>query len=394
MGTATVSRVDRKGSPGGPLSDIDVAVKDLFDVAGAVTGAGNPWLAAQPPATADAAAVDALSAAGATIALKTATDELAMGMFGVNTHYGTPPNPAAPDRVPGGSSSGSASAVAAGDVTFGLGTDTGGSIRVPAAFCGIVGLRPTHGRIDIAGVRPMAARFDTVGLLARDVATIRRVWPVLATPTASSSGLRTVRALVLLTDLLDVATAPVAAITRDLAAQWADRTGLELREERLVVDPLPHDLREVFWPLMSRALWESNGAWFTTQQPAVGEGIGERIVAAGQVTDEEVDRAERLRDVLVGRLADLLVDAVAVLPTTMDAAPLRTASHADLMAYRDRNLALVVPASLTGAPQVTLPAGTVHDPGAGTDAPVGVSLLGVPGDDETLLGLAARVIEA
>ncbi|MBX6388623.1 MAG: amidase, partial [Frankia sp.] len=119
-----------------------VAVKDLIDIAGRVTAAGNPTLSAGPPATRTAPCVEALLAAGATVVGKTATDELAMGMFGVNSHYGTPPNPAAPDRVPGGSSSGSASVVAAGIADLGIGTDTGGSIRVPGAFCGLVGLRP------------------------------------------------------------------------------------------------------------------------------------------------------------------------------------------------------------------------------------------------------------
>ncbi|WP_293783531.1 amidase family protein, partial [uncultured Aeromicrobium sp.] len=142
MDDAVVARIDRPGPPGRALSGVKVAVKDLFAVAGHVTAAGNPWLARQEPAAEDAAVVAALHDAGATLVAKSATDELAMGMFGVNTHYGTPSNPAAPDRVPGGSSSGSASLVCSGEVDLGVGTDTGGSIRVPAAFEGLVGLRP------------------------------------------------------------------------------------------------------------------------------------------------------------------------------------------------------------------------------------------------------------
>ena len=365
----------------GPLDGVRVAVKDLFDVAGTTTGAGNPTLTGGPPATSDAAAVAAVRRAGATVVAKTATDELAMGMFGVNSHFGTPPNPVAPTRVPGGSSSGSASMVAAGDADLGLGTDTGGSIRVPAAFCGLFGLRPTHGRIDVTGSRPMAPDFDTVGLLARDLSLLRTAVGVL-TPARPP---RPVRALVLCTDLLDAALGACAERTEEVALAAASTLGLELRRERLSDD----DLREVFWPLMSRQLWQSNGAWMTESAPVLGEGIAARIRAAGLVADPDVAAASRARAALVARLADLLDDAVAVLPTTWAPAPLRDTPHDELMAWRDRNLRVVVGASLTGAPQLTLPAGTVDD-GDGP-APVGVSLLGLPGDDELLLETAARL---
>lgn len=370
----------------GRLDGVRVAVKDLFDVVGRVTAAGNPTLAAGAPATEHAAAVAALLAAGAEVVGKVATDELAMGMFGANSHYGTPLNPAAVDRVPGGSSSGSAAAVAAGAADLGLGTDTGGSIRVPAAFCGLVGLRPTHGRIDLTGVRPMAPRFDTVGLLARTPDRVAAAFAALAEPVAQR---RTCTRLVLLTDLLDLADADLAARTRLSAAGWAARMGVEVVEEPLVPAGAGWPgLREIFWPLMSRALWESNGAWVRAEDPVLGEGIRERILDAGLVTDAEVALAEEQRAALVSRLEALLADGgVAVLPTTVATAPLRTASHAELMAFRDRNLALVVPASLTGAPQVSMPVGRLASTAAGTDAPVGVSLLGLPGDDELLLDL-------
>lgn len=382
------------------LEGVRVAVKDLFDVAGMVTGAGNPTLAAGPPVSRDAAAVAALRAAGAQVVAKVATDELAMGMFGVNSHYGTPANPAAPDRVPGGSSSGSASAVAAGDADLGLGTDTGGSIRVPASFCGLVGLRPTHGRISLEGVRPMAPGFDTVGLLAADVSGVADAFDTLIGPAAvpapgsaavpasapitqPAAGPREVTDLVLLTDLVDRAEPAVAERTRECAQAWAGQLGLGLREAGLAAG---ENLVEIFWPLMSRQLWESNGAWVETENPVLGEGIAERIAAAGLTGDGEVAAAEQARAELRSRLAELLDGAIAVLPTTIDVAPLRTSTHADLMAFRDRNLALIVPASLCGAPQLTLPVG--QDRGA----PFGVSLLGLPDDDELLLATAGGVL--
>src|SRR5271157_4147240 len=160
----------------GPLADLSFAAKDLMDVAGFKSGWGNPdRLRDADPAVATAPAVLASLMAGARLVGKTHTDEVACGMFGMNPHFGTPINPKAPTRVPGGSSSGSASVVAAGLCDFALGTDTGGSIRVPASFCGLYGIRTSYGRISTSGVMAMAPSFDTVGWLARDAVTLRRV---------------------------------------------------------------------------------------------------------------------------------------------------------------------------------------------------------------------------
>src|SRR5918992_3688700 len=169
-----------EGAAGGPLAGLTFAAKDIFDVVGYVTGGGNPdWKATHEAATHTAWVVRVLLAAGATMVGKTITDEITRGIFGENAHYGTPLNPRAPGRVPGGSSSGSASAVAGELVDFALGSDTGGSVRASASFCGIYGLRPTHGRISLEGVRPLAASFDTAGWFARDAALMERVGAVL-----------------------------------------------------------------------------------------------------------------------------------------------------------------------------------------------------------------------
>ncbi len=159
----------------GTLDGLTFAVKDIIDVAGRRTGCGNPrWLETHPPAAVHAVCVEQLLAAGARCVGKTVTDELAFSLLGENPHDGTPLNPSAPERVPGGSSSGSASAVACGLVDFALGSDTGGSVRVPASNCGIFGLRPSHGRISVAGVMPFAPTFDTIGLFARRPALLAR----------------------------------------------------------------------------------------------------------------------------------------------------------------------------------------------------------------------------
>src|SRR6478752_3304569 len=164
----------------GPLRGLSFAVKDLIDVAGHPTGCGNPtWLATHPPAEVSAICVEQLLSAGAQCEGKTTTDELAFSLLGENHFYGTPLNPAAPDRVPGGSSNGSASAVACGLVDFALGTDTGGSVRIPASNCGIWGWRPSHGIISVAGVMPFSPTLDTVGVFTRSAELLEQVATIL-----------------------------------------------------------------------------------------------------------------------------------------------------------------------------------------------------------------------
>jgi amidase len=168
------------GRAGGPLDSLTFAAKDLFDVQGFVTGCGNPdWAATHMAAERSAAAVETLLKAGASLVGKTITDEISLGLLGINRFYGTPLNPRATDRVPGGSSSGSASAVAGGACDIALGTDSAGSVRVPASFCGLFGLRPTLGRIDARGMMMQSPTFDTVGYFTRDAATFTKVGAVL-----------------------------------------------------------------------------------------------------------------------------------------------------------------------------------------------------------------------
>src|SRR5262249_36725557 len=169
-------RVRIDGAPDGVLRGLTFAAKDLFDVAGHPTGGGNhDWARANPVPTRHAWAVQTLLDAGATLIGKTITDEVSLGILGENAFDGTPVNSRAPDRVPGGSSSGSAAAVAAGLCDTALGTDTGGSVRVPSSFCGLYGIRPTHGRLDLTGMLPQAPSSDTAGWFTRDAATFARV---------------------------------------------------------------------------------------------------------------------------------------------------------------------------------------------------------------------------
>ena len=210
--------VDIAGADEGPLSGLRFAAKDIFDVAGSVTGCGNPdWARSHGPADAHSAAVQALLDAGAHLVGKTITDEFAYSLNGINHHYGAPTNSNAPGRITGGSSSGSASAVAGGAVETALGSDTGGSVRIPASYCGLYGIRPTHGRISLEGVMPLAPSLDTVGWFARDAELLRRVGEVLFSDSLASAP-AVVRLLI-----AEDAFAQADEAVRQALAPWVER---------------------------------------------------------------------------------------------------------------------------------------------------------------------------
>src|SRR5881396_3000589 len=218
------------GAPRGPLTGPTFAAKDLFDVAGHPTGGGNPdWARQHPVPTRHAWAVQRLLDAGATLIGKTVTDEVSLGILGENPFDGTPLNPTAPDRVPGGSSSGSASAVAQGLCDTALGTDTGGSVRVPASFCGLYGIRPTHGRLDLGGMMSQAPSSDTTGWFARDGETFARVSAVMLGE-AIPDQLPT--RLIVATDAFALADPETAAALEPLVARLAALLG-DMREEAM-----------------------------------------------------------------------------------------------------------------------------------------------------------------
>src|SRR5215471_12709045 len=221
-------RIRIEGKPGGPLSGLTFAAKDLFDVAGHPTGGGNPdWERSNPVPTRHGWAVQRLLDAGATLIGKTITDEVSLGIVGENAFYGTPVNPRAPGRVPGGSSSGSAAAVAAGLCDTALGTDTGGSVRVPASFCGLYGIRPTHGRLPLAGMLPQAPSSDTTGWFARDAATFARVSAVMLGEEIPS---QLPTRLIVAVDTFGFADADVALALRPMVHKLAGLLG-DMRED-------------------------------------------------------------------------------------------------------------------------------------------------------------------
>ena len=374
--------------PGGDghLAGLTFAAKDIFDVAGYVTGCGNPaWKATHRPADATAWVIRRLVAAGATMVGKTITDELTRGIFGENVHYGTPVNPRAPGRVPGGSSSGSAAAVAGGLVDFALGSDTGGSVRVPASFCGLYGLRPTHGRIPLEGMLLQAPSYDTIGWFARDAATFARVGAALLTPESSTSRQPRPRRLLVAEDAFELAQ-PEARAALDAAVECIGALFDSVASLRLSPTSLV-EWSEQQQVLQSREAWESVRHWIDRVNPAFSFEVSDRYVLARSVTDAQVAAAQAGREAIVARMNEVFQDGdtVVVLPTTIGPAPPTGQWVSERHTLRLRNSALTSIAGNTGRPQLSLP--LVEMDGL----PVGLSLLGNRGADEGLLQLAEAI---
>lgn len=358
----------------GPLADLSFAVKDLFDVVGYKTVCGNPdRLRDGEPAVATAPAVLVPLAAGARLVGKTHTDEVACGMFGMNPHFGTPINPKAPDRAPGGSSSGSASAVAGGLCDFALGTDTGGSIRVPASFCGLYGLRTTFGRVSVAGIMAMAPSFDTVGWLARDPKTLRRVSEAYFGPGGTQRAPR----LMIARDAFDIPVNGIGEALLPIARALGSATEITLFEDGIA------PWLDTFRPLQLHDLWSTLGAWGTAPGRNLSQAVAERIALSATVPPEAVAAAIPRREALTDRLVDLLGDdGMIIIPTAHDLPPRRDAPVSAQIEFREKTLALTCVASLTRLPQIAIPATTIDG------CPVGLSIIAGPRGEARLLAFA------
>ncbi len=370
----------------GPLDGLAFGLKDIFDVAGHRTGFGSPdWLRTHEPAPASASVLRRLLASGARMVGKTHTEEMAFSLTGENAHYGTPVNPAAPDRVPGGSSSGSAAAVAGGLVDFAIGSDTGGSVRAPASFCGIYGMRPTHGRIALDGVCPLAPTFDTCGWFTRDAALLARVGRVLlhTEVTTSMPRVRVVvasDAFALATEATRLALAPAV---QEVERHFGPATPVTVADEGLT------EWFEVFRVLQYDDIWRTHGAWVQSCRPTFGPQIAPRFDAVSRVQPSAAAQMTVHRDAIRSRLDALLSDdTMLVMPTAPDVAPKLDLPPQDTVAVRERMLALLCVAGLGGLPQLSIPAATVNG------APVGLSLIAARGRDELLLSAACALQSA
>ena len=372
------ARLVRPPIGSGRLSGLTFAVKDVFDVAGAVTTYGNPdWASTHPTAVATAPVVTMLLQAGARLVGKTKTMELAYGLTGENVWQGTPINTRAPDRFPGGSSCGSAAAVAGRLADFALGSDTGGSVRIPASYCGLFGIRPTFGAVSMAGVHPLAPSFDTCGWFAHSCSVLAGVGDVLLPGgTQSADG-----------PLLRVEEAWINAQPEVAEALRPALEKLEqLRGRAIGVRLAPEGIDSVFdhfRTTQAEEVWATLGSWIEAVKPRLGPGIGERFAAA-KATDAAVAApGHAFRRLIQARVRPLLAGgAVLVYPTSPCPAPLLTSSEAEHNAIRQATVGVTAIASFCGLPVVTLPAGVVGG------APVGLSLVAAVGHDRGLLALA------
>lgn len=380
-----VAEVSLAPTGSGALDGLRFAVKDIFAIAGGVAGFGNPtWAATHAPALSTSPAVAAVLAAGAELIARVHTDEMTYSLAGRNAHFGAVDNPRAPGRTTGGSSSGSAGAVAAALVDFALGSDTGGSVRVPASYCGVFGIRPTHGVVSLEGACPLAPSFDTCGWFTREAELLCRVGDVLLP--ADTRAVRP-RKLWLPRDavsrLRPDAQPEIEATARELAARW---------ELELVTAPLADandDLlhwAEIFRVHQAREAWLEHGDWIRVHMPQFGTDVAERFRIASQITDAQFREAQsgrrQRRESLDRALGD---DTLLLLPPAPDIPPALDSAAEEVQAARVRTLQLSSIASLCGIPQISFP--WIEREGA----PLGLSLAGPAGCDRLLLDWVSKM---
>ncbi|MEI7024286.1 amidase [Paenibacillus sp. y28] len=378
-------RVEPTGE--GVLSGKTYAIKDVFHIQGYANAAGNPdWLRTHGPAGSNAEVINRLARAGAVLTGTTHTDELMYSLNGENIHYGTPVNPAAPDRIPGGSSSGSAVAVASGAVDFAIGTDTGGSVRVPSAYCGIYGFRPTHGVVSADGLIPLAPSFDTVGWMARTRRTMLDVGNVLWDETKLNplEGVASFRKLFLAEDLWSLADEEAQQALLPLFEAFTAH-GAAIRRVEPFLEQLPQ-WALTFRTLQGREIWQAHGKWILTEKPAFAPDIEHRFAWAGTIEDMVCEPMARKREQFREHMNQWLgSDGVLVIPTAPGIAPLRGQTGEALEHRRSRTMQLTCIAGLAGLPQATLPLAKVNG------CPVGLSVIAAQGQDRKLLSWLAQL---
>ena len=375
-------RIRIEGRAGGPLAGLTFAAKDLFDVAGVPTGGGNhDWPTGRPVPAKHAWAVQTLLDAGATLIGKTITDEVSLGILGENAFDGTPVNVRAPGRVPGGSSSGSAAAVAAGLCDTALGTDTGGSVRVPASFCGLYGIRPTHGRLDVSGMLPQAPTSDTTGWFARDGETFARVSSALLGEAIPAEAGALPTKLIVAVDAFGFADAEVAAALQPMVKRLAALVGAS-REEIMAPQGLS------VWARAQRSLqpveaYATFKDWLDKGNPRFAFSVAKALVMGSMTPQVDQTWAALMRQEVRGRMKYLLpAGTILCLPTTPFPAPLTGQPLSVLDPLRDRITCLCAQGGLAGHPQVNIPGATVDG------LPIGLSIIGPRGSDATLVALA------
>lgn len=367
----------------GPLSGKSFAVKDVFYLSGRTNTAGNPdWHRSHLPAESTAPIIRRLLDQGAELKGVTVTDELMYSLQGENVHFGTPPHPTDPNRTPGGSSSGSASAASRRLREFTIGTDTGGSVRIPAAYCGLYGIRPTHGSLPMEGVIPLAPSFDTIGWMSASKDTFIDVGRALyGGEQQTTKSFQSVR-------LAEDAFALAESSVEPALTAWIIEHFAKKPEPVTVAEDGLAYWADIFRIIQGKEIWKEHGDWITRTEPDFGPGIRERFNNAAQIKAAEAENAAKERERFRQHVLTLLgEDKLLLLPTVPGCAPKigLTGSSADQQRKKTMQLSCI--AGLAGLPQVTVPVPT--DDGLFA----GISIIAPPGRDLDLLEWLAAVID-
>ena len=376
------THVELEGKKTGPLAGLTFGAKDIFDVAGSPTGFGSPaWMNTHSIATHTAPTIEKLIQNGASLVGKTHTDELTYSLLGMNPHFGTPINSAAPMRIPGGSSSGSASAVSAALVDFAIGSDTGGSVRAPASFCGIYGIRPTHGRVSLEHAMPLAKSFDTLGWFARNPKLLLQVGEVLFdekidAPIITSNQYEPL----LLKEAWDVLDPDLATLVK------AELYKIPFFNKVQSLSIAPHKLADwanAFRIAQGAEIWQEHGAWAQLHIEEMGPGVKERFFAASNLTPQEIKGALKDRSEIKQYLTSILSKKhVLIIPTAANLPPLLSSTPTEFDRFRSDSFRLLCIAGLGGLPQINLPLIKIDK------VPFGISIIGPAHADMALLQIA------
>lgn len=390
-GASFVESMSVASTHAGDLDGLEFTVKDNIDIAGSKTSFGNPsWRTQHPPAVHNALCVDQLLAAGSSCVGKVVADEFTYSLEGENFFYGTPRNAKAPDRLPGGSSSGSASSVACGLADFSVGTDSGGSLRVPASFCGIWGMRPSLHRISEAGVVPFMPSVSTVGVVAADPSVLRRAMRVLL----RSPSAQTVRPqrLVAIDDAFELADNALREAAETALLQLSKRIGIPVERSRfstVVGEDMPLTACNLLAlrDLQTLEFQNTVGDWIETHSPQLGQTFAMAYRNVRNFDRTTAVRSLDLCELLFQRLRQFLTaGTIACFPTTPTIAPLKGAlNHLDAIGdFYDRTMAVTSFAGVGRLPEISAPLLTVEG------CPAGLSLVAAHYEDEFLLDFVSR----
>lgn len=385
-----------------PLTGFSFAVSDIFDVDGYVTGFGNPdWARTHKAASQTSPVVSALVEGGSTCVGKTVVDEMAFSISGENKHYDTPTNPAAPARVPGGSSSGAAVAVAANFVEFALGIDVVGDVRIPAGFCGVLGFRPSHGAVSHTGIISVASSLDAVGWFAKDPKILGLVGHVLLQLPFGVQ--RNPRSVIIADDCFELLKTPVSRITESVITSTEKLLGKQvlkhvnlgeyinskvpslktLQSNKANGEVKPSSLKSLAYAM--QLLWRhefknNHGEWIKSEKPILDTVVTARMHDSPDMTNTEIENIQSVRNELKSALNALLKDdAILVLPSVLHPPPKLGAKEISSEDYLIRTFSLMSLASMSGCCQVTIPMGLQDK------SPVSVSFIARHGGDRFLL---------